>query len=555
MSWFFSCNPGRQLGVQFDRNREFMKYRRSSRKVLAVLMLAVLALVSAGAASLPLPSAEATSSISARDLKRHLSFLASDELGGRYTFSPSNLIAARYLASQLESYGYRPAARDGSFLQKVPLSYRTVDREATRLTLGEGAAKQEFLYANAFVSEVPTEMNISGELVFVGYGISSSANGYDDYAGLNVKGKIAVMSSGLPEPLKKVTLSPEEQAETAAFAHGAVGLIRIPDEQWLINWQQFRVEFAGQHQLCLPPRTTHSGKILPEITAGPDLIKAIAKAMSKGYSDLVSPKTATKPQELALSAEMKVHVDVKEAPHAQNVVGILDGGDSKLKDEFLVISAHYDHLKTSDKGEVYHGADDDGSGTVSVLEIAQAFALGPRAKRSILVVFHTGEELGLYGSQFNTDYEPVVPLQKLVADLNIDMVGRSRPMGDDDPRDAYLTDKNSIYIIGADKLSTELNKLNEETNLDTARMKFDYTYNDERHPERFYYRSDHYNYAKHGIPIIFFFTGVHRDYHQPSDVVEKIDFEKMERIDRMIFALGWRISNLDHRLVVDKRHN
>ena len=169
-----------------------------------------------------------------------------------------------------------------------------------------------------------------------------------------------------------------------------------------------------------------------------------------------------------------------------------------------------------------------------------------------MIVFHTGEELGLFGSEYNTDYEPVVPLSKLVADFNIDMVGRSRPPGDDDPRDVHLTDKDSIYIIGADKLSTELNKLNEQTNLDTSGLKFDYTYNDEKHPERFYYRSDHYNYAKHGIPIIFYFTGVHRDYHRPSDVVEKIDFEKMERIDRMIFATGWRVANLDHRLVVDK---
>jgi Zn-dependent M28 family amino/carboxypeptidase len=275
--------------------------------------------------------------------------------------------------------------------------------------------------------------------------------------------------------------------------------------------------------------------------------------MGKDSSDLISPTNKLQPSELAAIAEIKLRVNVKEAPPAQNVVGILDGSDQKMKDEYVVFSAHYDHLKTTDKGEVYHGADDDGSGTVSVLEIAQAFSLGPRPKRSILIIFHTGEELGLFGSEFNTDYEPVVPLQKLVADFNIDMVGRTRPPGDDDPRDARLTDKDSIYIIGADKLSTELNKLNEETNLATSRMKFDYTYNDERHPERFYYRSDHYNYAKHGIPIIFYFTGVHRDYHKTSDVVEKIDFEKMERIDRMVFATGWRVANLDHRLVVDKR--
>src|SRR6185369_13827034 len=295
------------------------------------------------------------------------------------------------------------------------------------------------------------------------------------------------------------------------------------------------------------------GKPFPSIAAGPPLINAIAKAMGKEPSYLQPSGKTAPPMAVPAQVDVKLKATVKEAPPAQNVVGILEGADPKLKDEYVVFSAHYDHLKTSDKGEVYHGADDDGSGTVSVLEIAQALAIGPRPRRSILIVFHTGEELGLFGSEYNTDYEPVVPLGKLVADFNIDMVGRSRPEGDDDPRDARLTDKDSIYIIGADKLSTELNSLNEETNLDTARLKFDYTYNDERNPERFYYRSDHYNYARHGIPIIFYFTGVHRDYHRPSDVVEKIDFEKMERIDRMIFATGWRVANLDHRLVVDKR--
>jgi len=524
-----------------------MNYRHSFKRALALLMLAALVLASASAANLPLPTAEATSSITARDLKRHLSFLASDELGGRYTFSHSNLIAARYLASQLESYGYRGAAHGGSFFQRVPLSYRSVDLATSRVTLNLGGAKREFKYADAFVAETPTDFNISGDLVFVGGGFSSPRSNYDDYGGLKVKGKIVVITSGLPEAIKNVSLSDEEQGEGAARAHGAIGAIRVPDAQTLAAW------FGAQQELGLPPKTGPSGTVFPEITAGREITKAIAKAMGKDSSALIGASVKIKPIELDGSVEIKLRVDVKDAPPAQNVVGILDGADAKLKDEYVAFSAHYDHLQTSDKGEVYHGADDDGSGTVSVLEIAQAFSLGPRPKRSILIVFHTGEELGLFGSEYNADYEPVVPLQKMVTDLNIDMVGRSRPMGDDDPRDARLTDKNSIYIIGADKLSTELNKLNEETNRDTARMRFDYTYNDEKNPERFYYRSDHYNYAKHGIPIIFFFTGVHRDYHQPSDVVEKIDFEKMERIDRMIFATGWRVANLDHRLVVDKR--
>jgi hypothetical protein len=531
-----------------------MNHRHRSKRAIAVLVLAAFLAASAtSAGNLPLPTAEATSSITIRDLKMHLSFLASEELGGRYTLSPSNRVAARYLASQLESFGYRGAARDGSFFQRVPLSFRDVDRAATRLTLNVGGAKREFSFGDGFLADAPTDTNISGGLVFVGYGLSSPGNNYDDYAGLNVKGKIVVMADGTPDALKGVRLNSDEHADASALSHGAIGAIRIPDSQTLATWDQLKLWYAGQQQLGLPPRKTASGKSLSQIAAGPELLKAIAKTMGKESSDLVRSPDKIKPAELAATAEIKLRVNVKEAPIAQNVAGILEGSDPKLKDEYLVLSAHYDHLKTGDKGEVYHGADDDGSGTVSVLEIAQAFSLGPRPRRSILIVFHTGEELGLFGSEYNTDHEPVVALEKLVANLNIDMVGRSRPAGDDDPRDAHLTDKDSIYIIGADKLSTELNKLNEETNLATSRMKFDYKYNDEKHPERFYYRSDHYNYAKHGIPIIFYFTGVHRDYHKPSDVVEKIDFEKMERIGRMIFATGWRVANLDHRVVVDKR--
>ena len=519
------------------------------------MMLAVLFVASTtGAASLPLPSPEATSSITIKDLKRHLTFLASDELGGRYTLSPSNLIAARYLASQLESYRYRGAARDGSFFQRVPLSERAVDAASSRITINAGDAKQEFRYGEDFLSEKPVNLAVAGGLVFVGYGVSSPKNNHDDYAALDVKGKIAVIVQALPASLGNAQLGDEEKDIQAALSHGAVGVILIPPSQVVMAWEQMRGYLAGRSQLGLPPREISPGKMMHSLMAGANLIKALAKAMGKDESYLLnSAGNPLQPMAIAATAEIKLKVTVKDAPPAQNVVGIIEGSDPKLKDEYVVFSAHYDHLKTSEAGEVYNGADDDGSGTVSVLEIAQAFAAGPRSRRSILIVFHTGEELGLFGSEFNTDYEPVVPLAKLVADFNIDMVGRSRPGGDNDPRDRELTDENSLYVIGADKLSTELNKISEQTNAETARLNFNYNYNDEKHPEHFYYRSDHYNYAKHGVPIIFYFTGVHRDYHQPTDDVDKIDFEKMERIDRMIFATGWRVANLDHRLVVDKK--
>src|SRR6185295_8632174 len=290
----------------------------SIRRSLAVLMLAVLTLASAGAASLPFPTPEATSSITVRDLKRHLSFLASEELGGRYTFSPSNLIAARYLASQLESYGYRGAGRKGSFFQRVPLSFRNVDIAASRVMLNDGAAKREFVYGDAFVAEVPTNINVSGDMVFVGYGLSSPRNNHDDYAGLDVKGKIVVMSSGLPESLAKLKLTDEEQAEAQAAAHGAIGIIRVPDAQTLMTWQQLKVEFGGQQQLGLPPKPSSSGKVLPQITAGPELIKALAKSMGKESSDIVTPRK-TVPVELASTVEIKLRVAVKDAPPAQNV--------------------------------------------------------------------------------------------------------------------------------------------------------------------------------------------------------------------------------------------
>jgi Zn-dependent M28 family amino/carboxypeptidase len=167
----------------------------------------------------------------------------------------------------------------------------------------------------------------------------------------------------------------------------------------------------------------------------------------------------------------------------------------------------------------------------------------------VLVIFHTGEELGLLGSEYNADVAPIVPLDHIVADLNIDMIGRSRQANDTDERDSELSDANSIYLIGADRISHELHNVSEQTNAEYEKLRIDYRYNDPNHPDLYYFRSDHWNYAKHDIPIIFYFDGVHADYHRPSDTIEKIDFEKMTRVARLVFETGWRIANLDHRLI------
>jgi Zn-dependent M28 family amino/carboxypeptidase len=219
---------------------------------------------------------------------------------------------------------------------------------------------------------------------------------------------------------------------------------------------------------------------------------------------------------------------------------------SQFKDEYVVFSAHYDHLGIQD-GKIYYGADDDGSGTVAVLELAQAFyesyKNGNGPKRNVLFINFSGEEKGLLGSEYYSK-NPIVPLNQTVCDLNIDMIGRLDKEHENNP--------NYVYIIGSDKLSSDLHFINEEANKKSVNILLDYTYNKPSDPNRFYYRSDHYNFAKNNIPVIFYFTGVHADYHKPTDTVDKIDFNKMEKITRLIFYTAWDIANRNERIKVDK---
>jgi Zn-dependent M28 family amino/carboxypeptidase len=230
---------------------------------------------------------------------------------------------------------------------------------------------------------------------------------------------------------------------------------------------------------------------------------------------------------------------IRETKQTENVLGFLPGTDPDLKPQVVVFTAHYDHLGISRTGVLYPGADDDGSGAVTILELAKAFAANPiKPKRSLLFMTVVGEEKGLFGSKYYTN-NPIIPLDKTTADLNIDMIGRI------DTTHEANKDTNYTYVIGSDKISLELDSLLHIANNESSHLKLDYTYNGENDPERFYYRSDHYNFAKNGIPVIFFFDGMHRDYHKPTDTVDKILFERMAKIGRLIYDLGWRLANLN----------
>ena len=231
-------------------------------------------------------------------------------------------------------------------------------------------------------------------------------------------------------------------------------------------------------------------------------------------------------------------------PDSENIWAFIEG--SEKPDEIVVVSAHYDHVGVKN-GEIHNGADDDGSGTVALVEIAKAFEKakkeGHGPKRSILILHVTGEEHGLHGSRFYSE-NPLFPLANTVADVNIDMIGRHDEL--------HPNDSNYIYLIGSDYLSTDLYNICEETNKANTKLALDYKYNDRKDPNRFYYRSDHYNFAKNGVPSVFLFSGIHEDYHKPGDDVDKIEFDVLTKRTQLAFAIAWEIANRDKRLVVDK---
>jgi Peptidase family M28 len=516
---------------------------------IAVLFLA---LTSPALPPVPLPAVPSSvESITPGELRMHLEFLASDELGGRYTLSPNFAIAARYLATQLKSYGFHGAGNKGDFLQPFEVISSKVDPAKTSLVLTMDGKPATYSVGDFFATSGGGEAD--AQVVFVGSGISSPEQKHDDYAGLDVQKKIVLVIPVVPAGVDISKVPASEQGEGAAQSHGAIGIIRLPMRRFAeaMRNKDFKQRLAAIETVKLANEA--EGR-LPVITLLPDVAEKVVAHLGLKLQDIYDfQKNHTKvtPKVMDISAHITETFQQTRSA-TQNVVGVFKGTDPKLKDEYVVFSAHYDHLKTGPQGEIYHGADDDGSGTSAVLAIAHAISMNP-PKRSVMVIFHAGEELGLLGSEYNTDYAPAVPLNKIMADLNIDMIGRSKPADDHNEADEHLTDARSVYLVGSNRISQELHKVSEQTNADYQKLKLDYYYNDPENPERIYFRSDHWNYAKHGIPVIFYFDGVHVDYHKPTDTVDKIDFTKLTEITRLVFETGWRLANLDHEL--DKKSN
>ncbi len=482
----------------------------------------------------------------------HLSILASAEYEGRGTGEAGGEKAAAYIAEEFKKLGLTGPV-DGSYYQPVKLAY-------VNFGVGKFVANGK-TFTNGkdfyFIGSGPETTINTKEIVFIGYGISES--NYDDLQGLDISGKVVLLiNEGEPTDANGVSLitGSETPSEWTASRNKRLQAITAKNPSLILAASSGVKETLQRFGSRLTrPRITLEDNV---DVAGASSQVPVAN-ISTEIADFILQKSKTsveqfkkavaetkKAQSKAIKATLNTTFGSSVVPFtSDNVLGYLEGSD--LKDELVVITGHYDHDGKSEDGTIYYGADDNGSGTVGVLEVARAFAKakadgnGPR--RSMLFIAYTAEEKGLLGSDYYTRY-PVFPLASTVVNLNMDMIGRID--------DKHLRgNHNYIHVIGADKLSSELYTINENANADYTHMELDYMYDDPNDELRIYYRSDQYNFAKHGIPVIFYFSGLHPHYHTPEDTVDKIDFDMMAKRTRLVFHTAWEIANRDQRLVVD----
>ncbi len=479
-----------------------------------------------------------STSITSGGMSKNLHVLASDEYEGRETGKKGQKMAAEYIANQFNAAGI--PSINGTYYQQFPLnviqpSMAEVSLKGKKFTGGKD-------YYN-FPGQTDQKLKTS-EVLFLGFGIEESL--YNDYKDVDVKDQVIMILSG--EPFKDSvsiisgkkspslwTSYQKVKTEKARERGAAAVLIVVDDVAQNMEANKHKLESTSM-------KLDLSKKEMPVIYISKTMANEILQNKSVEFLRK-SISESGKPSSQKTKAKLEITIkNSAEIIQSENVLGYVEGTD--LKEELIVITAHYDHLG-KEGGIVYNGADDDGSGTVAVIELAKTFAQakkeGKGPRRSILFMAVAGEEKGLLGSSYYVDHA-VFPLKNTVCNLNIDMIGRI---------DERHKNGDYIYLIGSDKLSSELHRISEKANTTYSKLELDYTYNDEKDRNRFYYRSDHYNFAKKGIPVIFYFNGVHADYHKETDEVEKIDFVKMEKITRLVFFTAWELANRTERIVVD----
>ncbi len=497
------------------------------------------------------PAAKYAGSITGDNLKKHLTIIAGPEMEGRETGTEGQRKAAAYIESQFKAMGLKSAPALNGYQQLYPL-YQ--DSLLTSKLSGGGS---DAVFGTDFIT--PLNANENGsfkgkKLIFIGYGIDDKA--YSDYTNANVKGKVVVFIMGEPKKDGKFVISGTNRISEWTFpgtakklataaAKGAIGALVINPQQETFN--QRTVDNSKKTGVYFPRAA--EGK-----TINYALISHAYARMLFGNEfavDTIIARARRSEVTQINGVEKKYKTNFsfskyRNTINASNVVGVVEGTDKK--DEYVFVTGHYDHLGMRD-GKIYYGADDDGSGTVGVMLMAEAFAKaaaeGKGPRRTIVFMTVSGEEKGLWGSEYYSDH-PFYPLEKTTVDLNIDMVGRV------DTERKTADSLNYVYVIGHDKLSSDLPIINEGMNNKYTQLVLDYKFDDPNDQNRIYFRSDHYNFARKGVPILFFYDGMLKaDYHKPTDTVDKINWDLYEKRVKMIFHTAWEMANRDEMLKRD----
>jgi len=546
------------------------------------MMTRALAIAGILAFAVPLGGAGGPASITQADLRRWVTHLSSDELEGRATYSAGLGLAAGYISEHLRDWGVEPAGDAGGYVQTIRvLGVKTTNRSA--LTVRVGRETRTFRHGEGvtFSANVGGDRTVTIDRVeFAGYGLDAPAADHMDFRGKNVRGA-AVVWLGTEGPddvdaqrYRRLLTGRNRYATEQLGAFAGIGPQARTNTTTSTNAtsSQGASSDRADRRSATPDFTTSQRldrHVPPNVSVSDEVLEFMFSAAPESYATL-KEKAASRDDlpsftldDVRLTFAIDAEYEIIRTQLAQNVVGIVRGSDPVLASTYVAYGAHFDHVgyastevadgrrpsppgRVSDGAiddRVWNGADDNASGTSALMALARAFAEGPRPKRSILFVWHSGEESGLLGSEYFVDY-PTVPLGSIVAHMNADMIGRNRDNDD--------SESNTVYLVGSDRISTELHEINREANRSLARpLTLDYEMNDPADLEQLYYRSDHYSYAAVGIPVIFFTTGLHPDYHANTDHASKIEYEKLARITHLLYETGVRVANLDHPPVRD----
>jgi hypothetical protein len=516
-------------------------------------------------------------SITERELREHLTYLASDEMEGRKTGEAGLDRAAEYLAAQSKKIGLKAIDNNGDYYQEYTLVNRAQDFSRSNIVVhnkngSEVTSNKKFYFLNSGSDTI----DISGDVVFAGYGIQSQEYGYDDLGDIDLEGKVVVIMNGGPRDEEGNSLLEKwKWQDSRSFTYKipalseynpkAVLIVPSPEsgyksmDEMSRSITRYLSKSRFVQELDNAPSYSTSQASVPIIFVHSDVVDELLISSGKTLEKLQNKiSRSRKPASFPLKKTgISIHAEYNSIRKSvPNIVGLVEGTDPELKKELLIYSAHFDHLGVAPNGEIYNGADDNASGVSALLELAEAFLKEKKnLKRSVLFLWVSGEEIGLYGSKFYSEY-PLFPLNNTLADINLDMIGTVRTARDTGSiyrENVEVMGMDSIQLIGGHQ-SSDLLAVHTKV---AGEMGFitDISKNSPDHPYRYYFRSDHFNFARNDIPVLFYSTGTHIDYHKTSDNITRINFTKLKKVTELSFRVGYELVTMPERIVVDNPYS